>query len=330
MSYYQLHSQSLAKGLNDNSSKLCSADTVGLLLAARDIVADSVLNILKSEKRDDITLNIATNNLEARVKALEERAHYNFQCINYLSEEVMQLKINSTKAELDKAERVLKLLGIETFYKGSSRDDARCAIGEWINEKLGGSIHRYKCISIVPVLPSGSAKFNPYAILRFIDVTDARFFEHILFSCKKTEPSMKDVRMVRWSISSSDLSAGTDKDFIYAIQEQIADFYNDHITKDTLDSSFVLKDFQVKMIKITPTKVSYKDDTHVCLEFIDPCDGVTQMYFKPGNDPFANHDFRQPIPNPTTRTRAETDAMYKQCTLKDSEMWKLDKPKWMK
>ena len=147
---------------------------------------------------------------------------------------------------------------------------------------------------------------------------------------KKTEPSMKDVRTVRWSISSSDLSGGTDKDFTSAIQEQIVDFYNDHIMKDTHDSSLVLKDFHAKMIKITPTKVSFKGDIHVVLEFIDPCDGVAQMYFKPGNDLFAKHDFSKSIPNPTTRTRADTDTTYQQCTLKDSGMWRLEKPRWMK
>ena len=96
---------SLANELKVNNSKLCSADMLGLSLAARDIVADSVLNFSKSEKWDTVTLNIATTNLEARVKALEERAHYNYQCINYLSNEVMQLKINSTKVELDKAKK---------------------------------------------------------------------------------------------------------------------------------------------------------------------------------------------------------------------------------
>ena len=184
---------SLANKLKRNKKELGSADTVRLILAAKDIVADSILNFLKREKRDDVSLNIATNNLEARVKKLEDRVYYNNQCINYLSNKVMQLKIASTKAELDRAERVLKLLGIDSFYKGNNKDEARHAIGDWIHAKLGGSIHRYKCISIVPILPTGSAKFKSYAILRFIDVTDARFFESILVSHKKTDPSMKDV-----------------------------------------------------------------------------------------------------------------------------------------
>ena len=113
---------------------------------------------------------------------------------------------------------------------------------------------------------------------------------------------MKEVQTVRWSITSQDLSAGTDKDFIYSIQDQIVDYYNEHITSDTMDTTMVLKDFHARMIKITPSKVVYKGETHVCLEFLNPCDGVSQMYFNLGNDRFKKHDFNYNIPNPITRT----------------------------
>ena len=105
-----------------------------------------------------------------------------------MSNKVMQLKIASIKAELDRAKQVLKLLGIDLFFKGNNKDEARHAIGEWIHAKLGGNIHRYKCISIVPILPTGSAKFKPYAILRFIDVTDARFLRAFLSAVRKVIP----------------------------------------------------------------------------------------------------------------------------------------------
>ena len=96
-----------------------------------------------------------------------------------------------------------------------------------------------------------------------------------------------------------------------------------------LDRSKMLKSYHAKIIRINVVKVPYKEDDHIVIEFLDPCDGVTQMYFKPGTDPFGQHDFLEDIPNPTTRARAETDATYKQCTLKDYGLWAKDKPRWL-
>ena len=165
-------------------------------------------------------------------------------------------------------------------------------------------------MSIIKVIPAGGTKFSPYAILRFLDVSDARYFEYILHKHKNTDHTMSNIRTVRWSISSSELSAGKYKDFIQAVQDQIVDFYNTQITNKLSDQTKVLKQYHTKMIKITPNKVSYKGDMHILLDFLDPCDGVTQMYFKPGTNPFEKHDFSKDIPNPTTRNRAETDAKY--------------------
>ena len=83
------------------------------------------------------------------------------------------------------------------------------------------------------------------------------------------------------------------------------------------------------MMRITPSKSTFKGETHIILEFIDPCDNIAQMYYKPGIDPFEKHDFKQPIPNPKTRSKAESDSNYKVCTLVDSGLWKKDKPRWM-
>ena len=83
------------------------------------------------------------------------------------------------------------------------------------------------------------------------------------------------------------------------------------------------------MIRITPAKVHFKGESHIVLDFIDPCDGVAQMYYKPGVDPFEKHDFQKAIPNPKTRLKAETDSNYANCTLKEAGLWKKDKPRWM-
>ena len=177
-------------------------------------------------------------------------------------------------------------------------------------------MHRYNCVSITPVLPTGSAKFSPYAILRFIPTSDAWHFEHILH--KRNDSSRNNIHTVRWTITSNDLGVGKDKDFFQAIQDQIVEYYNTHITNKLGDSTKILKEYHARMIRITPSKISFKGDTHIVLEFIDPCDCMAQMFYKPGSDPFEKYDFMKDIPNPKTRNKAETDSNYKACTLKES------------
>ena len=109
--------------------------------------------------------------------------------------------------------------------------------------------------------------------------------------------------MIRWSISFTELSAGKDKDFIQAIQEQIVNYYNTNIGNNMADRSKMLKPYHSKMIRINVVKLPYKGNDHITLEFLDPCDCTTQMYFNPGTDPFGQHDFLEEIPNPTTRSR---------------------------
>ena len=41
-------------------------------------------------------------------------------------------------------------------------------------------------------------------------------------------------------------------------------------------------------------------------------------------DPFQNHDFSDPIPNPFTKEKAEEDEDYSTRTLEEWGMWKLD------
>ena len=115
------------------------------------------------------------------------------------------------------------------------------------------------------MIPAKGTKFSPYAILRFMDISDARYFKYIFHKRKTTDSSMSYIRTVRWSISSSDLNAGKDKDFIQAVQDQIVVYYNTQITNKLSDSIKILKDYHAKMIKINPVKVPYKGDQHIVL-----------------------------------------------------------------
>ena len=66
------------------------------------------------------------------------------------------------------------------------------------------------------------------------------------------------------------------------------------------------------MIRITISKIQFKDKEQIVIEFIALCDMVAQMYCCPGSDPFDKHDFSQYIPNYTTRTKAIEDVTYSQ------------------
>ena len=74
------------------------------------------------------------------------------------------------------------------------------------------------------------------------------------------------------------------------------------------------------MIRITVAKMSFKGKEKIVNEFIDPCDMVAQMYFRPGSDPFDKHDFLDPIPNPNTKAKTIEDENYRHCTLMNSGM----------
>ena len=56
-----------------------------------------------------------------------------------------------------------------------------------------------------------------YVILKFLDVSDAWYFKYILHQRNINNPSMKDVKTIRWCITSTQLSAGKNE-YIHDIQ----------------------------------------------------------------------------------------------------------------
>ena len=61
----------------------------------------------------------------------------------------------------------------------------------------------------------------------------------------------------------------------------------------------------------------------VAMEFLDPCDMITKIKYYVDTDPFQNHDFEAPIPNPFTREVAEENEEYSTRTLEEGGLWKL-------
>ena len=91
----------------------------------------------------------------------------------------------------------------------------------------------------------------------------------------------------------------------------------------------MFQEHHTKMIRITVANMSFKGNDQIVIKFIDPCDMVAQMYFKPGSNPFDKHDFYEPIPNPVTRAKAVDDPNYRHCTIKESGLHTRAKPGWM-
>ena len=101
---------------------------------------------------------------------------------------------------------------------------------------------------------------------------------------------MKDVKTIRWSISSTQLSAGKNY-YIHDIQCQIVYYYNKDIRAKLNNPQLMLQEHHTNMIKITVDKMHFKGKEQIVIEFIDHCDMVSQMYFKPGSSPFEERLF---------------------------------------
>ena len=68
---------------------------------------------MEVEHRDIVCQNVAISNIEVRMRNVKEGINYNHQGMEYLTEDVLQLQISSTKAKMDKVERILKMTCIK-------------------------------------------------------------------------------------------------------------------------------------------------------------------------------------------------------------------------
>ena len=223
-----------------------------------------------------------------------------------------------TTSELDSAERILKLNGIGEVFKCYDKDMSKQkkAVSDWIYDNLHKSLHRYGCITITPILP----KFgNPYVMLTFRGVSNARHFEHTVATLRKNKEIGDKVYTTRWSVNSRALVAG-DFHTINYIQQDIAKNYNVWMNRYVLD--YKLVDHHIGMIQVNTSQCFVKGKQHILIDFIDPCDGVTVMLWYMGQDPFFGHDYNKDISNPKTWEKADKEKDYSRMTLKDQGLWK--------
>ena len=79
----------------------------------------------------------------------------------------------------------------EVFNNTGDRGAQKRAVAEWIYSNLNGSLQRYSCISLTPIVPKLG---KPYVMLTFAGVSEARYVEHILATkCKNKNLDKKSI-----------------------------------------------------------------------------------------------------------------------------------------
>ena len=87
------------------------------------------------------------------------------------------------------------------------------------------------------------------------------------------------------------------------IQADIMEKYNAGV--EWLDSKYKSSEEKARKIRIKIIGRVVKGRVTVTMEFLDPCDMITQIRYYVDTDPFQNLDFSNPIPNPFTREKAK-------------------------
>ena len=174
-------------------------------------------------------------------------------------------------------------------------------------------------IGIVPVVPRGSPSV---VILNFLSTNDARHFEGLIAGKRKNKEFPEEIKTQRWSVNSTALSDGG---IHLYIQNEVVNAYNTHC-EEAGKEEFKLQQCHIGMIKISTSKWLYQGKAHILMDFIDQCDQISCLLWYQGIDPFKDHDFSQPIPNPKTREKASTIPAYAEFTLAEKGLW-LAKPR---
>ena len=280
------------------------------------------------DELDSFGRDLAIHSLSKRIEKLEVEVKVTTNTQHHIRKDLNAVRRDIATDKIEKAERVLKLLGVEHITDLRTYDEVRFKVAEYIKCHLGPTMHSFKTISIIPVIPQGT-RTKPYAILKFLDVNDARHFEGAFSRYKRdstTHRTRDDSKIftVRWAISGSELTGSSDE--LADIQGIIADDYNERMTAAG-KGKFRLKDYHTTMIRITPARRFSKGKTQFVLEFIDPCDQVGQLHYYSDSSPFMNHDFSQDFPNPNTRKLAGEfshlyNDTYKNHTVENAGLWK--------
>ena len=97
------------------------------------------------------------------------------------------------------------------------------------------------------------------------------------------------------------------------IRGRLGMMYNNKIAQTKLTNPEI-NSTELKPEEIENLQVSVKTKNRpftVFYEFLDPSNGTTFCQYDLKSDPFAGHDFTNPIPNPLTRKHAQSDPSYK-------------------
>ena len=179
-----------------------------------------------------------------------------------------QQKVLTIQA-MEAAESKIMLFGLgDKFEKINDRSAQKLTIIEWIHNNLKESVQQYGGIGITAIVPRASPGF---VVLSFHSTSDTRHFEGTVSRKRQNKGIPDSICTQRWAISSSALTG--DEESIFYIQNEVVNYYNDHMVRMGFD--YQLQQHHIRMIRINTFQKFLKGKPQVLFDFLDPCDMIS-------------------------------------------------------
>lgn len=302
-------------------------------------------NRMKEETKSLITLNIITLNFDNHLETLlrlkvplsithssvasisarlqdthlelnaaKTRLNNTENSLNKAAERIGHLKSNEQETRFKDTENQIRLHNINKLGEGTinhfrvlSDADQTKKIETFIQDTI--KINSKVNISIFKPRQNGK-KFEPLALITFKTAAEKYNFESTFAEHRRNHPSEK----LSISRPQPAMSKINDLEHISDIKRQIGQIYNSKIL-DTIQNhnppNFKFKELTNEEIQNIQVNIKTKQRPFASYyEFLDPSNGTTYIPFTVNKDPFADHDFTLPIPNPITRRTAASDNRY--------------------
>ena len=195
---------------------------------------------------------------------------------------------------------------VQGFNKGNAKpDNVRLLVTHLESLKLST---RMSNISVEVIQPNKGAtkQFSPFALLNFATAGFKYQAEGELSRARKGGKTKITCNRPIPKFDNNDLRSDDD------IRKEILAFF-DATLKAQGKIDWCLDDAGRKLalstLRITK-RHARAPAFSVYYEFLDPTSNVFFLHFYPGHNPFGAFDFKDPIPNPVTRTMAEANKEY--------------------
>ena len=199
-------------------------------------------------------------------------------------------------------------IGTENHFRTLSYTNKIKAVHDFIKSHFDDIVPGFSAQIHSP--KTGARHFETLVVVRFTHAQDKYTFEKNFSEYRKANPTC--------SISTSRPTpprTPSDRDMpdIKDIRSRLGMMFNNKIAQTKLTNPEITSS-ELKPEEIENLQVSVKTKSRpftVFYEFLDPSNGTTFCHYDLKSDPFAVHDFTNPIPNPLTRKHAQSDPSYK-------------------